>query len=93
MIPETNTGDLMLNDEVANAVKEGKFHIYTVSSIDDGIDIMLSAPAGNLGTDGTYPPESVHGKVYAKLKEYYLKSFDEPEENDGEAEEKHSEEK
>ena len=92
MIPETNTGDLMLNDDVANAVKEGKFHIFTVSSIDDGIEIMLSAPAGKLGDDGSYPPESVHGKVYAKLKEYYLKSFDEPEENDGEADEKHSDE-
>lgn len=92
MIPETNTGDLMLNDDVANAVKEGKFHIFTVSSIDDGIEIMLSAPAGKLGDDGSYSPESVHGKVYAKLKEYYLKSFDEPEENDGEADEKHSDE-
>ncbi|MCJ7856522.1 AAA family ATPase [Lachnospiraceae bacterium NSJ-143] len=85
MIPETNAGDLMLKDEVVEAVREGKFHIYTVSSIDDGIELMLEFPAGSPDKDGKYPKDSVHGRVYEKLKEYYIKSFEEPD-TDGPAE-------
>ena len=91
MIPVSNVKDLMLNDEVVEAVKEGKFHIYSVENIDDGIEVMLSVPAGKLEQNGEYTKDSVHAKVYEKLKEYYVKSFDEPEEEKEESEEKKDE--
>ena len=52
---------------------------------------MLSVPAGKLEQNGEYTKDSVHAKVYEKLKEYYVKSFDEPEEEKEESEEKKDE--
>ncbi len=79
LIPKTNVGDLMLNDDVVNAVKDGKFHIYAISSIDEGIELLMGTEAGKPDKEGNYPENSVHGKVMAKLNNYYVKSFDEPE--------------
>ena len=60
--------DLVLKEEVIEAVKEGLFHIYPVSTIDEGIEILLGTEAGVKDENGEYPSESVHGKVMAKLK-------------------------
>ena len=79
LIPKTNVGDLMLNDDVVNAVKDGKFHIYAISSIDEGIELLMGTEAGKPDKEGNYPENSVHGKVMAKLNNYYVKSFEEPE--------------
>ena len=46
MIPQENIRNLNLNDEVIQAVKENKFHIYAVSKIDEGIEILTGVPAG-----------------------------------------------
>jgi len=91
MIPESNRKDLMLKEEIAEAVKEGKFHIYTVTNIDDGIEIMLSAPAGKIESDGQYTEGSVHRKVYEKLKYYHIKSFEDPTEEAEDKEDKKEE--
>ena len=74
MIPVSNVKDLVLNSEVCEAVKEGKFHIYPISTIDEGIEIMTDIPAGKKNAAGKYPPQSVHGKVMKKLREFYKKS-------------------
>ena len=70
VIPESNVNDLVLKDDVVEAVKNGMFHIYSIATIDEGIELLLGTEAGVMDENGDYPPESVHGKVMAKLKKF-----------------------
>ena len=70
LIPISNVKDLVLNDEVIDAVKEGVFHIYPIQHIDEGIELLMEYPAGEKDEQGMFPAESVHGKVYAKLEAF-----------------------
>jgi predicted ATP-dependent protease len=67
MIPESNVSNLMLKDEVIQAVREGKFHIWSVTSIDEGIEVLTGIPAGDKNDDGTYPEGSIHALVDEQL--------------------------
>ncbi len=69
IIPKSNVQHLMLNEEVVDAVKKGRFHIYTVARIDEGIEILTGVKAGSLKSDGTYEPGSVHYRVNKRLAE------------------------
>jgi predicted ATP-dependent protease len=69
MIPETNLRNLMLRDEVIDAVREGKFHIYSAKTIDEGVEILTGVPAGEKQKDGTYPENTVNYRVDRKLKD------------------------
>lgn len=60
MIPSQNTRNLMLREDVVTAVREGKFHIYAVSTIDEGIEVLTGLPAGERKADGSYPEASVN---------------------------------
>ena len=71
MIPKSNTKNLMLKREVLNVVKQKKFHIYQVSSVEEGIEILTGVPAGKPNKKGNYPEGTVYGAVQKKLK-YYL---------------------
>jgi len=77
MIPESNVKDLMLRQDVVEAVSKGKFHIYPVRTIDQGIEILTGKKAGNRKADGSYPKGSINQLVDDKLKELAegLKSF------------------
>lgn len=77
IIPVQNEKDLTLSDEVIEAVKDGKFHIYSISDIDEGIELLLGTKAGKVNKNSSYPRGSVHYKVYNKLKSNYAKSVDE----------------
>ena len=68
MIPESNVKDLMLRKDVVEAVKEGKFHIYAVKTIDQGIEILTGKEAGEKQPDGTYPKGTINALVDEKLK-------------------------
>jgi lon-related putative ATP-dependent protease len=68
MIPYPNIKDLMLRDEVIEAVKDGKFHIWAVKTIDEGIEILTGMKAGVRKADGTYPAKSINKLVDDKLK-------------------------
>lgn len=70
MIPHQNVRHLMLRDEVVQAVRDGKFHIWPVESIDQGIEILTGMPAGEADAQGNYPPDSIHGRVAHKLWTY-----------------------
>ena len=70
LIPIQNVKDLMLNDEVIEAVRQGKFHIYPVETIDQGIEILTGKTAGKRKSDGSYPKGSINYLVQEKL-EYY----------------------
>jgi len=77
MIPRSNLRNLMLKDEVVAAVKEGNFHIWSVETIDQGIEILTGVPAGERGADGSYPEGTINHKVDMRLREILenLKKF------------------
>ncbi|HEY6871169.1 MAG TPA: ATP-binding protein [Geobacteraceae bacterium] len=68
IIPKTNERHLMLKDEVAEAVRDGRFHIWSVETIDQGIEILTGVPAGERQPDGSYPEGSVNCLVDGKLR-------------------------
>lgn len=70
MIPIQNVDNLQLSDEVINAVKDQKFHIYAISSIEEGIEVLTGVPAGKKDKFGHFPVGSVNHLVYEKLKKY-----------------------
>ena len=63
MIPKDNVRNLMLKPEVVSAVRAGKFRIFAVSSIEQGIELLTDLPAGRLRKDGTYPKGTMFRKV------------------------------
>jgi predicted ATP-dependent protease len=69
MIPHLNIDDLMLRKDVVEAVKEGKFRIYSVKTIDQGIEILTGVEAGEKMEDGKYKGGTVNDLVDKKLKE------------------------
>jgi ATP-dependent Lon protease len=69
MIPARNVPHLMLEKEVVAAVREGKFHVWAVSTVEEGIEILTGLPAGERGAAGSYPPDSVFGRADARLRE------------------------
>ena len=75
IIPHQNVKDLVLKDEVIEAVKEGKFHIYPITHVDEGIEILTGVPAGEKDKDNKYDDNTIHGKVHAKLKAFYEKTL------------------
>lgn len=70
MIPYQNVDELALNDEVVEAVAAGKFHIYAVRTIDEGIEILTDVPAGVCDKEGNYPAGTIHDLVNHQLREY-----------------------
>jgi lon-related putative ATP-dependent protease len=70
IIPHQNVRNLVLNDEVVHAVEEGKFHIYAIRDVDEGIEILTGVEAGKKREDGTYPEGTVNDLVYRKLKKF-----------------------
>ena len=67
LIPTTNIENLMLHREVVAAVDAGQFHIYPVTTIEEGIELLTGVPAGHPDGDGVYPEASVFGQVTARL--------------------------
>ncbi len=69
IIPKANVRNLVLKDEVLEAVKEGKFHIWTVESVDEAIEIMTGMKAGKVTKRGYYQKGTVNRMVCDRLKE------------------------
>jgi ATP-dependent Lon protease len=67
IMPHTNVEDLMLREEILEAVTAGKFHIWPVARIEDGIEILTGATAGKRNADGTFEKETVFALVDARL--------------------------
>ena len=70
MIPVQNIDNLQLSDEIIEAVKNKQFHIYSVSTIEEGIEVLTGVPAGKKDKDGKFPAGTVNYLVYEKLKKY-----------------------
>jgi lon-related putative ATP-dependent protease len=67
IIPRKNVRNLMLEDEVVQACREGRFHIYAIDTIEEGIELLTGLPAGRRRRDGTYPPDTLFRKVDQQL--------------------------
>jgi len=67
MIPHLNMGDLMLRKDVVEAVKEGKFQVYPVKTIDQGIEILTGVEAGEMLEEGKFKEGTVNALVNQKL--------------------------
>lgn len=77
LIPESNVQNLMLKEEVVEAVQAGKFHIYPVKTIDKGMEILTGVKAGERKPDGVFEENTVNYKVDERLKNMaeYLREF------------------
>jgi len=87
LIPATNTKHLMLHRRVIEAVDSGRFQIYPVETIDQGIALLSGMPAGERGADGDFPEGSFNRLVEARLAELAEKrrAFGRPETSEGNA--------
>jgi len=70
LIPYQNVNNLNLSDEILKAIEDGKFHIYPISTIDEGIELLTGVDFGELRPDNTYEKGSINYLVYNKLKKY-----------------------
>lgn len=70
LIPQSNVVNLMLKKEVVEAVSEGRFAIYAVRTISEGIEILTGVPAGERQDDGSYPPGTIYRKVEERLVQF-----------------------
>ena len=70
IIPVQNVENLNLSEEVTDAVKNKLFHIYTVSTIEEGIEILTGVPAGKKDANGKFPAGSINYLAYEKLKKF-----------------------
>lgn len=74
MIPWQNERHLMLAHNVLEAIDKGQFHVWTVRTIDEGLQLLTGLPAGTRSAKGTYPATSVHGKVMKRLENWMDRS-------------------
>ena len=76
IIPASNVQHLMLRQDVVAAVEAGQFHIYTMQTIDQAIELLTGLPAGERGEEGDFAPGSVNQLVEARLIELSEKQRD-----------------
>jgi lon-related putative ATP-dependent protease len=76
LIPTSNVKNLMLRQDVIDAVEAGEFHIFPVEHIDQGIEILSRKPAGCRDDDGCYPPDTINDLVQRRITELAQKSRD-----------------
>lgn len=69
LIPKSNERHLMLNDEVVQAVKDGKFNVWSIETIDEGIELLTGMSAGERQSDGSYPEGTINFLVNKRLRD------------------------
>jgi predicted ATP-dependent protease len=77
LIPASNKRNLMLKQEVIDAVEQGQFSIYAVSNVDEALSLLMDCDAGVINSEGQYPENSINYKAVARLKEISDLSADE----------------
>lgn len=87
LIPAANVRNLMLRADIQEAARNGQFHIYPVSTVDEGMELLTGLAAGEPDEDGDFPPDSINGRVVARLATFTEKqrqfSDSAPDEKDG----------
>lgn len=69
MIPAGNAPNLMLRKDIVEEARAGRFHVWAVSTVEDGIQVLTGCPAGERSTSGEYPAGSVLGRADARLRQ------------------------
>lgn len=72
IIPAANVSQLMLKNEVVEAIAAQQFNLWSVATVDEAISLLTSLPAGERGDDGEYPEQSVNGLVEAALRSFAI---------------------
>ena len=67
MIPRRNLPQLMLRPEVVEHVRDGRFHVWAVSTIEEGLEVLTGVAAGARDDDGHYAPDTIFGRSDAEL--------------------------
>jgi predicted ATP-dependent protease len=67
IVPEANRINLVLRDDVAAAVRAGRFHLWSVVSVEEVVELLIGAPAGIADAEGNYPADTVFGRAAARL--------------------------
>ncbi len=67
IIPKANLPHLVLRDDVVQAIQRGLFHVYAISSVADGIEVLTGLPAGDRDQSGRFPAASVFGRVERRI--------------------------
>ncbi len=77
IMPRQNQPNLVLNREVQNAVEAGDFHLYSIETIDEGMEILTGLPAGSPTQDGGFEAGSINARVSRRLREmaHQVKNF------------------
>ena len=68
IIPRKNLNSLLLGDEILEAVRSGKFHIYAIDTIDQGMEILTNRPSGQRNSKGNFPPDTLNNIIENHLK-------------------------
>ena len=66
-IPAANVKDLMLRHGIVEAVAQGRFHVYAIESVDEGMELLTGVPAGQPGPGAVFPEGTVNARVEARL--------------------------
>jgi lon-related putative ATP-dependent protease len=90
IIPRRNIKNLMLKQEIIDAVKDGSFSIYPIEKVEEGLEILTGMPAGQIQEDGTYPEGTVNHFVMKRLEEI-SEALEKKKEKEEEKEEKKKE--
>jgi predicted ATP-dependent protease len=69
LIPEANARHLMLREDIVDAVRDERFHVHAVSTVDEGLELLCGRPAGERGADGRFPGGSVNAAVEQALEQ------------------------
>jgi len=72
IIPKRNVKHLMLKEEIVEALKDGTFSIYSIDTMEEGLEILTGMPAGAMNADYTYPEGTVNDLIMKRLTEMSL---------------------
>jgi predicted ATP-dependent protease len=70
LVPATNERNLVLRDEIAHSVADARFHIWSAAKVEDAIELLTGMPAGEPDADGSYPKDTLYGRVQAALEAF-----------------------
>lgn len=70
LVPKSNVQNLVLRQDVCEAVAKGRFHIWTAETVDDGIELLTGIPAGTRDRHGKWTPKSIGARVDKRLQQY-----------------------
>lgn len=68
IIPRKNLNSLLLPEAILTSIREGKFHIYAIQTIDEGMEILTNRPSGVRNSKGNFPPNTVNNIIETHLK-------------------------